>query len=108
MPLNESRLTGPLLPVAATTWKTVCAPSTRSRRRCIDKIEPARARHRRAVSAGRRYCPPSLVDELERRVIDAVGRVYGDPRVCRDVGGRLALDPGEVSRAFPPARSGRL
>ena len=104
IPLNESRLTGPL-PSGGCDDVEDCVKAVDAFEAALHSTKsnpPALVTVARSARDG--YCPPSLVDELERRVVDAVGRVYGDPRVCRDVGGRLALDPDEVSRAFPPAR----
>jgi hypothetical protein len=101
VPLTESRLTGPL-PAGGCADLEECA-------RSVDTFEnelrrtaahpPALVTVARSALDG--YCPPALADELERRVVAAVGRVYGDPRVCRDVDGILALDAGEAARAFP-------
>ena len=97
-PLNESGLTGPL-PSGGCDDVEDCVKAVDAFEEALllYKIEPPAL----TVAAILGRLLPAVVGRRARaRVIDAVGRVYGDPRVCRDVGGRLALDPGEVSEAF--------
>lgn len=60
-----------------------------------------------ARSVGDGYCPAELAERLEEAVVAMAGRLYGAPRVIRDVDGTRAFVAEDVDFAFPRRKRGR-
>ena len=103
VPLNESRLTGPLPSGGCDDVEDLgeAVDAFEAALLCTKSNPPALVTVARSARDG--YCPPSLVDELERRVIDAVGRVYGDLGVAASAAALDGKTGARRGRSFASA-----